>query len=147
MVLTRELLTQYGKLEREIRRIEDKLEYYSHMKVPSEYGVVRGSMPEFPYAEKSFVLSGSNIKSDDERQNRLRELLIMLQERRDEFINLGIEVGIAIEQIDDMEMREIIEDKFVKGMTDQQIGDIINVERSVVSRKLTNFFEKQAQNA
>ena len=146
MVLTRELLTQYGKLEREIRRIEDKLEYYSKLQVPSEYGVVKGSAKNFPYTEKTFVFSGSDVKSDEARQHRLRELLVLLQEKRNNFIELGIEVAFAIEEIDDIEMRQIIENKFINGMTDQQIGDIIGVERSVVSRKLTNFFEKQAQN-
>lgn len=145
MVLTKEILIQYGKMEREIKRVEEKLEYYSQLVVPSEHGVVRGSMKEFPYAQKSFVLSGSDVKSDDARQTRLRELLITLQEKRNEFLLFSVEIGIAIEEIDDIDMREMIEDKFVKAMSDEEIARKFNLERSSVTKKFAKFFEEQAQ--
>lgn len=142
MVLTRQLLNDYQSKEREIRRLEDKIEYYSSFVTPMEHGVVTGSMKDFPYAKCHFVLSGTNPKSDEERQTKLRQLLITLCERRDAFIDLEIEIGKAIEEIEGADLRQIIEDKYIKGLTDQEIADKMGYERSTVSHKINRYFAK-----
>jgi len=111
------------------------------MVIPSEHGVVRGSSKAFPYTEKSFVLSGSNVKSDKERNDKLNQLLFTLEERKKAFIDIDIEVGLAIEAIEDIEMRQIVMEKFINHLTDREIGDKIGYERSVITRKLNNFLK------
>ena len=87
MNLTKELLKEYQQCENEIIRLENRIEHYANLVIPSEHGVVRGSMREYPYAEKSFILSGSNIKSDKERNDKLNQLLFTLEERKKYFID------------------------------------------------------------
>lgn len=142
MNLTKELLKEYQECENEIIRLENRIEHYANLVIPSEHGVVRGSMREYPYAEKSFVLSGSNIKSDKERNDKLKQLLFTLEERKKYFIDLDIQVGIAIEAIKDAKMRIMIVDKFINHMTDAEIADKVGYERSVVTRKINNFLKE-----
>lgn len=143
MILTKQLLTDYALKEREIKRLEDKLEYFANKIPKSEHGVVMGSMKDFPYAPVHFVLSGSDIKSDNERQERIKSLIITISERRQTFLDLEISVGEAIENISDAEMREIIELKYIKGYTDQEIAEEFGYERSAITKKLSRFFENQ----
>ena len=139
MTLTKQILDDYQAKEREIRRLEDKIDYYASYVTPMEHGVVAGSRKDFPYSACHFVLSGTDPKSDDARQNKIKELLIALQERRTYFLDLEIAVGKAIEEIENAEMRQIIEDKFVKGMTDLEIAEELGYERSTVAKKIKAF--------
>lgn len=141
MELTKALLKEYQNRENEIIRIENRIDHYTHLVIPSEHGVVRGSMKDFPYAEKQFVLSGSDIKSDKDRNDKLNQLLFTLEQRKREFIDIDIEVGLAIEAIEDVEMRQMIVEKFINHLTDKEIGEKIGYERSVITRKINNFLK------
>lgn len=141
MELTKSLLKEYQNRENEIIRLEERIDHFTHLVIPSEHGVVRGSSKSFPYTEKSFVLSGSNVKSDKERNDKLNQLLFTLEQRKKEFIDIDIEVGLAIEAIEDVEMRQMIVEKFINHLTDREIGDKIGYERSVITRKINNFLK------
>ena len=142
MVLTREVLEKYSMAEREIERINQKIEYWSQYAVPSEHGIVKGSMSEFPYAERHFEVSAPNVKQDTARQEKIKNLLIQLHERQEEYTNLTFEVAEMIEKIDDPKIRFIIESKYLRGMTYQEIGDALFTDRGYVCRILTKFLEK-----
>ncbi len=142
MTLTKELMLDYACREREIKRLEEKIEYFASYVTPSEHGVVMGSMKDFPFARCHFVLSGSNVRSDDERQEKLKNLLITLQEKREYFFDVEIEVSKAIEEVENSEMREILEDYYVKGMTQQEIADKLGYTKSAITKKMTRFFEE-----
>ena len=142
MVLTKQILADYQSKEREIRRIEEKIDYYSSYVTPMQHGVVTGSMKDFPYAQCHFVLSGTDPKSDEARQTKLRELLITLQERRNKFLDMEIDVARASEDIDSADLRQILEDKYIKGLTDQEIAEKMGYERSAVSHKINRYFAK-----
>lgn len=140
MALTRQMLDDYQAKEREIKRLEDKIAYYASYVTPMEHGVVAGSRKEYPYSQCHFIISGADPKSDDARQNKIKELLVMLQERKRHFLDIDIEVGKAIEEIQDAEMRQIIEDKFIRGLTDQEIAKELSYERSAITKKINAFF-------
>lgn len=147
MVLTREVLEKFSIAEREIARINQKIDYLAQYVVPSEHGIVKGSMTEFPYAERHFEISAPNVKQDNARQDKIKNLMIQLHTRQEEYINLSVEVAQAIESIDDPDMRFIIEGKYLKGMTYQEIGDALYTDRGNVCRKLTQFLDKKSVEA
>lgn len=147
MILTKEILEQYGLLGKELKRLEEKLEYYSNYQLPSEHGVVKGSMKDFPYAETHFVLSGSDIQKDDELQTKIRQLLITVRQKREELLLMQIDIETEIENIPDIEMRQIIESHFIKGKTYREIGAEMFIDYSAVSKKITNFLEKHSAKA
>lgn len=137
--LTKSLLKEYANAVKELNEIDRKITYYSKMVTPAEHGVVRGSMREYPYAEKHFVLSGSDIKSDDARQEKIKQLLITLSESRERYNNIVIDIGVQLESIPDSETRSILFMKYVESKTDLQIAQELGYERSTITRKINNF--------
>lgn len=141
-ILSRELFEKYNAIEREIKRINRKLDYYSQHPMSGIHGVVSGSRSDFPYSACHFVISGSDIKSDETRKQKIQNLMIRLQERKREYEKLQIEIDIAIEEIDDIEMRQVLQYKFIDRMTDYEIGNELGYERSTVSKKISDFFSE-----
>ena len=143
MVLSRENMEKYSKIENEINRINRKLDYYANNPVSGEHGVVKGSMEGFPYAECHFVVSAPNVKTSDERHKKVQNLVIELGEKKKRYEDLQLEIDFAIEDIDDMEMRQIFQYKYIEHKTDYEIGKLLGYDRSTISKKLDRFFESQ----
>lgn len=139
MKLSRELLENYITTEREIKRINQKLDYYSSHPLSSSHGVVKGSMGSFPYAECHFVVGAPDVKSTNERESKVRNLVCDLQSKKKEYEKIMLDLDIAIEDIEDMEMRQIIQMKYVDRCTDGIIGDTLGYDRSTISKKINKF--------
>lgn len=142
MVLTKELLNEYSRTIKELEVINRKIDYYSRVVAKSEHGVVMGSMKDYPYAEKHFVLSGSDITSDEARQEKLKQLLIDLSAKRKHYDDVICDIGIELEKITDSEISTILFEKYVEGKSDSQIADDLGYERSAISKKIKRFFEE-----
>lgn len=141
MTLTRELLNQYSSTAKELKNINRKIDYYLNVVDTSEHGVVKGSMKEFPYAQKHFVLSGSSVKSDNERHEKIMQLLVKLQEQKQKYEDLVVDIGLAIEDVPEPEMNSIFFLKFVEGKTDKEIADTLGYERSTITKKIGAYFD------
>ena len=143
MVLSRENMEKYSKLENEINRINRKLDYYANNPVGGCHGVVRGSMKRFPYAASHFVVGAPDVKTTDERHKKVRSLIIELGEKKKEYEDFQLDIDFAIEDIEDMEIRQIFQYKYIEHMTDAEIGKVLGYDRSTISKKLDRFFENQ----
>lgn len=143
MILNRENMEKYSKLENEIKRINRKLDYYAKTPVSGQHGVVKGSMEGFPYAECHFVVGSPDVKTTEERHKKVQNLIIQLGEKKKEYEDFQLEIEFAIEGVEDMEMRQILEYKYIEKMTDSEIGKQLRYDRSTISKKLDRFFEKQ----
>ena len=143
MVLNRQLMDNYSKLGREINRINKKIDYYANNPLGASHGVVNGSMNRFPYAECHFVVGAPSIPQTTKREENVRNLLIDLGNKKNEYENLKTDIDIAIECIDDMEMRQILQYKYIDEMTDAEIGKELGYDRSTISKKIEKFFEEQ----
>ena len=134
-----EMLKQYRFLEKEIKRLERKIEYYIKHPLKMEHGVVQSSMKSYPYAPTHLVISGTDAKSDEERQRKIKQLVVELYARKEEYEKLQLDIDIAIEKIDDIEMRNIIHMKYRENMTDDAIASELGYERSTICKKIQNF--------
>lgn len=139
MTLTKELLEQFRAIKREIKRLEQKLKYYEQHPLSATHGVVKGSMKAFPYAEKHFVLSAPDVKSDEERNKRVSQLIIDLSNKKSQYEQLAFEIDMAIEDVEDIEMRQILQYKYIYGMTDAKIADEMGYERSTITKRINDF--------
>lgn len=143
MVLSEENMQTYLNIEREIARINRKLDHYSNNPLQGSHGVVKGSMGGFPYAQCHFVVGAPDVKTNDERHKKVMELLVTLSEKKKEYENLELEIDMAIERIEDIELRQIFQYKYIDRMTDKEVGDLLGYDRSTISKKLSKFFECQ----
>lgn len=143
MVLSKENMQTYLKIEQEINRINRKLDYYGRNPIQSEHGVVQGSMSDFPYAQCHYVVSAPNVKQSDERHRKVMNLICELSEKKRKYEDFSLEIDIAIEEIEDIELRQIFQYKYIERKTDREIGDILGYDRSTISKKIEKFFENQ----
>lgn len=141
MVLTREVLEKYMNLEREINRLNRKLNYYSRNPITSQHGVVNGSMSGFPYAQCHFVVGAPDIKSTVSRMEKVQNLIIEIGEKKTKYEDMQLEIDIAIESISDAVIRQIIQLKYVERWTDEEIGNELGFERSTISKKLDKYLD------
>lgn len=142
MLITREVIQEYLDKNKELKKINSQIEYYSKFVPVSEHGVVKGSMKDYPYAETHFVLSGSDIKSDQARQEKIKQLLITLCQKQKEYDEqtFAIEESIALMESD---IGTIFFDKYVRGFTDRAIADELGYERSTITKKINQYFDEQ----
>lgn len=92
--------------------------------------VVTGSTPEYPWIETHFKVLGTS-------ENHGRRLLAKLAKAQREVEA----VENWIEQVDSAEMRAILRDYYINGLTHEEIAGIYDVERSTITKRLERFWE------
>ena len=143
MVLSRENMENYLKLDKEIKRINRKLDYYAKNPLAGSHGVVKGSRKAFPYNASHFVVGAPDVKSADERNRKIKELVVELSDKKEKYQDFRLEIDFAIEKVEDIEMRQILQYKYIEKWTDEKIGKELGYDRSTISKKLERFFENQ----
>lgn len=144
-ILTREYLETYAYLESEIKRIQRRLKYYEAHPAQAAYGVVKGSMQQFPFTECHFVVSGPTIKSTEQRNKAVRQLAIDLKGNQQLFEDMKLDIEAFLESIppDDVEMKHILALKYVERKTDEEIGNELGFSRRAIGDKIDRFLKKQ----
>lgn len=147
MVLTREYLANYTYLESEIKRIKRRIKYYEDNPLRSEYGIVKGSLKQFPYTECHFVVSGANVKSNEEREKMVRQLLIDLKGNEQLFEDMKLEIECLLEKLnlEDMEMKHILTMKYIERRTENDIAVELGYDRRSIGKKIDRFLIKQME--
>ena len=137
--MDRERAEQWKAIETALEiNAEEQVKLKKKIKASTGIGynqIVKGSMIEFPYLEKSIIVDGVDYSAAN---LRIRELHIKEQEL--EKIKADIEMWIDLEP--DLEMQSILLLAYRDGLTHQQIGDRLGYERSTVSQKLHRFWNR-----
>ena len=100
-------------------------------------GKVTGSSADFPYTE---VRTSVQMYDPYEEENIRRQI------RRKEADRLRIlkeqkEVEDYINGIDDPEIKEIFELSFLEGKKQDEVAEIVNIDRSYVSKKISDYLK------
>lgn len=142
MVITREFLAQYVYLDSYIKLIRRRLRYFENHPVTSGHGVVSGSMREFPYAQCHFVVSGPNVKSDEERKKIVSQLMIDLKGNEQLYEDMKLDIEVFIESLANIEDKAIMRLKYIDKWTDERIGTELGYDRSTISKKIDKIIVK-----
>lgn len=144
MIVTREYFANYKYLKSMIKSIERRLRYFQNHPLASSHGVVKGSMKVFPYAECHFVISGASVKSDEERKNITKQLMIDLEGNKQLYEDMKLDIEAFIEDTDlfNLEERTIFRLKFLDGMKDREIGEELGYDRSTISKRIEDIMNK-----
>lgn len=143
MKLTREYLATYTYLESEIKRLRRRIKYYENNPLTSEYGIVKGSLQQFPYTECHFVVSGANVKSNEEREKAVRQLLIDLKGNDQLFEDMKLEIECFLEKLgpEQLEMKQILYFRYVERWSYDEIARELNYDRTTVQKKIDRFLD------
>ena len=130
-------LSQLRSLKKELELIDRKLDrlYERQENVPVVMGKVTGSSKDFPYTEvRTSVLMDEPKEADEiEKQIRIRE------KRREQVESLITEIEQFIAEIPDSRDRQIFELIYIDGKKQREVANEIGLERSVVSKRITNY--------
>lgn len=143
MKLTREYLATYTYLESEIKRLRRRIKYYENNPLTSEYGIVKGSLKQFPFTECHFVVSGANVKSNEEREKMVRQLLIDLKGNEQLFEDMKLEIECFLEKLgpEQVEMKQILYYKYIECKTSVETAKIMNYDVSMIKKKIDKFLD------
>lgn len=148
MVITRDYFANYRYLTAAIKSMQRRLRYFENHPLGGTHGVVKGSMEGFPYAECHFVVSGANVKSFDERDVLVKQLILDLEGnlRHLEDIKLDIESFIENSDLLSLEERTIFRLKFIENKKDREIGEELGYDRSTISKKIDDVINRLPEN-
>lgn len=137
--MDKQTLKQYRALLREQKlndKAIDKL-YDRADAVPVVLGKVVGSSHDFPYTEVRTTVQMDEPKEADEINRRIR----IREKRREQIRESVLEIEKFIAGIPDSIDRQIFELTYLDGLKQWEVADKVGLERSVVSRRITNYLE------
>lgn len=135
--MDKKTLKKYKPNKDRLIRIENQIQELSERESTVVMGKVTGSSADFPYTE---VRTSVQMYDPYEEENVRRQI------RRKEADRLRIlkeqkEVEDYINGIDDPEIKEIFELSFIEGKKQDEVAEIVNIDRSYVSKKISDYLK------
>lgn len=134
MRMNRGKLNRHKQNKRELALIEKQLDrlYEQLENVEIVSGKVTKSGDDFPYIEEHVTVQMAEPKAATAIKNRIRE-----KEDRQRILQSEIsEVNNFIANLPESIEKEIMEMIYIDGMSQQDVGDTLNLERSGISKKI-----------
>ena len=135
--MDKKTLKKYKPNKDRLIRIENQIQELCEREPTVVMGKVTGSSADFPYTE---VRTSVQMYDPYEEENIRRQI------RRKEADRLRIlkeqkEVEDYINGIDDQEIKEIFELSFLEGKKQDEVAEIVNIDRSYVSKKISDYLK------
>ncbi|SHG90064.1 hypothetical protein SAMN02744040_00093 [Tepidibacter thalassicus DSM 15285] len=106
-------LEQFKDKIKEIKILENRILEMQQESEEIVSDVVRASSKSFPYTEHTIKITGVNIK----RRDKIKRVTERLNDRKLKLYRELEEIENFIENIEDSKVRQIIELRYIKGMT------------------------------
>lgn len=142
-MVTKESLENYLLIPAAIRRIDRKITYYQNHPLQTTYGSVKGSMPNFPYAECHFAVGVADAKDENARNIKVQQLMIDLLRNKKKYEDMKLEIELFIESITDLELKEMFNMRYIDLIKTEDIAKHFGYERTLINKKIVNYLEKQ----
>ena len=135
--MDKKTLKKYKPNKDKVIRIENQIQELSERESTVVMGKVTGSSADFPYTE---------VRTSVQMYDPYEEENVRQQIRRKEVDRLRIlkeqkEVEDYINGIDDPEIKEIFELSFLEGKKQDEVAEIVNIDRSYVSKKISDYLK------
>ncbi len=130
-------LMEYQKLKREQMLLLRRIKALQAKDVPIVAGKVKASLRDFPYTEhRVSVQMHEPVEAD-----RIKRMMQIYKERQKKVEQQMLEIETFIDGIEDAEIRQIFEMRFIEGRTLQEIAEVVHLERSGIGKKINNFLQ------
>lgn len=139
--MTKEQLEQYVALNREIGQLQDDLDKQFDKTFPVLAGSVMTSSKHFPFVSHEVNIPMANPELTAE----VKEIIKLKEDRLVDCINLMLDIERFISEIKDSNLRQIFHLRYIKGLKLREVADIVHLDLSVVSRKVTDYLNLQTK--
>ena len=137
--MTDKELRQYQSLTREISNQEKRIETLREKDVPVVAGKVKASSKGHPYTE---IRVGVQMH-DPVIMSEIDRLIWQKQKRIEYCCKLVHMIENFIAEIEDSELRQIFEYRYIDGMKLREIGDKMSTDYTCISRKIRAYLNLQ----
>jgi len=121
--------------------LEDQIQKLEAQAARYEFGAVKGSNPDFPYQPMAFHVSGYNIRTDEEKRQRIENLKIRLGKKKAVVEEKRLAVQEFIAGIEDSTLQLIFTYRYIDGMSQGKIGRKLHLDRSGISKKIDGYLK------
>lgn len=137
--MDKDKLNQYRSLQKEVPLLAKKLDklYEKRENIPTVKGKVKASSKEFPYIETHVSVLMTEPKELDKISKQIQIIEVRLEKAEDDLL----EIETFIANINDSTDRLIFELVYQKGMTMQEVGDIVGYSKGRVSQKISEILK------
>jgi len=139
--IDKKTLEDYKRLGDQITALEDQIQKLEAQAAKYEFGAVKGSNPDFPYQPMAFHVSGYNIRTDEEKRQRIENLKIRLGKKKVAAEEKRLVVQEFIAGIEDPTIQLIFTYRYIDGMSQGKIGRKLHLDRSRISRKIDDYLQ------
>ncbi|WP_167957953.1 hypothetical protein [Anaerosporobacter faecicola] len=130
-------LRQYTSIKREIDDLEKRIEKEYGKEITAVAGKVKGSMRCFPYTEVR-----TSVLLEDPTELATRDKLIATREKKKKELEAkALEIETFINSIEESELRLIFRYRFIDGLRQTEVGNLVNLDRSRISRKISDYLQ------
>lgn len=138
--MTKEELSEYRMLQKEIRRLQDRIDKFKDINYDKLSDTVKGSSVEFPYTQHSIKIEGFDA---EKRRKNIRKLGNILFKQIDKSEQKTLEIAEFICSIESVKVRTIFEYRYYDLMTWQQIAFMIGCTSEAHPRNIhDNYFKE-----
>jgi len=135
--MTKKRLQQYKALKREIEELDKRIIREQEKEIEIVQGKVKASMKDFPYIETHV-----NVEMHEpERAQISKNLINEYKKRKEKVQKETLEIETFISSIPDAETRLIFQYSFIDSMKQKEIANKLHMERSSVSKKITEILQ------
>lgn len=137
--MTEQKLEQLISLKQEIKILSKKIQKLSCTTINMTSDKVQASMSEFPYISTYVNIIGGDRQQDNIINKAVNIEKKILKDRLKKAKSLEKEIRVFIMSIDDSQIRQIIEYRYIDDLTWQEVGNIMNMDRTTVHKKLKRY--------
>lgn len=135
--MDKKTLKKYRSNKDRLIRIEERIQELCEREPTVVMGKVTGSSADFPYTE---VRTSVQMYDPYENEN-VRQQIRRKESERLQILKEQEEVEDYINGIDDPEIKEIFELSFKEGKKQNEVAEIVNIDRSYVSKKISDYIK------
>lgn len=145
-MITKKDLEEYITLGKCIKATQKQIDYYEKKCPYAIHGKVSGSSSHFPYVERSFTVGGGGFSaggmSEGKRKQRIQNLQFKLHKQLRDYSDKRLEIEEFITDIQEPDVKLLFTYLFVDGMSQEEAGDMFEMEQSSISRKINRYIKK-----
>ena len=130
-----ELKNRYRKILGEIKYINKRIEHEQQKEYDMVSIKVTGSSSEFPYLPTSVTVEAE----EPQKASKCKDKIIRWQKDMERLYSEQRELEEEIDQIIDIELRDIVWRYCISGQTQKAIGEELCLSQSLINKKIKQF--------
>lgn len=135
--MTKQELSMYTVLKGRIDKLNKEISELQTKEIEIVAGKVKGSMKEHPYIETRIGVQ----MEEPIAAGKIDAAILKRRKEIDKLVKRTKDIEDFINGIDDVFLKTIFEYKYIENLSQAEIGEKVNLDRSRISRKISDYLK------